>query len=985
LTRWFGAAVLAPLALLLGCGSQRNRSPASSVQSAGDSLLARGESLYVTERFAAARSVWTVALRQSRAAHDSVREAWVLTWLGLVAARLGDVREARGLGEEALTLKLRLGLSKELSPSHHALGLVALSENRNEDAVRAFEAAMTTARAANDTKGIAKAAGGLGLAYTYLGDYPRARESHRAARDAARRLGDIRLEANGLANEAMLDIWEGVAPPAIARLDTARALYRRVGFGAGEENALGQLATAFELTGEEDRAFAALDSALTIARRLGLGEEEADLLRLLGGLHVRVGDYRRALRYYAEAEALMRGAGLAANLGSLLRGSADAEVRLGNLPRAEKRLREALRLHLASAEPSEHLNDLLLGAEIDFRRGGMERAGPRLREARTVADRLNTRGTRVAVALAEADLADRANDSRRVLGALRGAAPNMAAGDFGSEWLASALAARAHARLGALDSAVIEGRKAVAAVERLRGGLASEALRATYVTDRAEVYGDLVLALLRLNRSAEAFAVADGARSRGLFEHLTTARTGTSGALTREMLEGESLLRRIDSLVKRLQETAPRIPRERGAAAELAGAPILAALSDARSHYEALVLRAAQGDLRSDAVLGVRPARLDQVREALEPGEVLLEYLLTKDRLLLFVVTRTGLQTLESALDGPGLSQRARLIRDLWSVPSADWKHGLAASRALDSVLIAPARNAGVLSGAKRILVVPHGLLGQVPFAALQDQLTGHFLAQDYAVVHLPSAAALAVLRGRLPGSGGTLEVGEGFAPFPDQLPSTLPELQALRASLPGVEIRTGRQATESAVRRALAGGGLVHVATHGILNVNNPMFSRIELSRGLDAGEDGRLEVHELLGMQIRSPLVFFSGCETGASLEWTDDPLRGTGDLTLAQAVLAAGAGNVIMTLWRIDDAGAAVFAGRFYRNLTHLPVADAFSAAQREMVADARYVSPYYWAGYTLSGTGRLGAQDASAASVPVREGLGPRSQQSQRSRP
>jgi CHAT domain-containing protein len=275
--------------------------------------------------------------------------------------------------------------------------------------------------------------------------------------------------------------------------------------------------------------------------------------------------------------------------------------------------------------------------------------------------------------------------------------------------------------------------------------------------------------------------------------------------------------------------------------------------------------------------------------------------------------------------------------------------------------------------------------LGQIPFAALQDQISGRFLAQDYAVVHLPSAAALPVLRGRLPGSDGTLKAGEGFAPFPDQLPSTLPELQALVASLPGVGIRTGRQATESAVRRALAGGGLVHVATHGILNVNNPMFSRIELSRGLDTGEDGRLEVHELLGMLIRSPLVFFSGCETGASLEWTDDPVRGTGDLTLAQAVLAAGAGNVIMTLWRIDDAGAAAFAGRFYRNLAHLPVADAFAAAQREMVADARYASPYYWAGYTLSGAGRWGPQDGSAASVPVARGVRSLSQGSPRSNP
>jgi hypothetical protein len=164
-------------------------------------------------------------------------------------------------------------------------------------------------------------------------------------------------------------------------------------------------------------------------------------------------------------------------------------------------------------------------------------------------------------------------------------------------------------------------------------------------------------------------------------------------------------------------------------------------------------------------------------------------------------------------------------------------------------------------------------------------------------------------------------------------------------------------------------------------------MFSRIELSRATDLGFDGRLEVHEILGMVIGSPLVFFSGCETGAALEWTDDPVSGTGDLTLAQAVLAAGASNVVMTLWRIDDAGAGAFAGRFYRNLGRLPVAEAFAAAQREMAADGRYANPYYWAGYTLSGAARLTpmAQSAAVASVPVREGLGPRSQQSQRSRP
>jgi CHAT domain-containing protein len=157
----------------------------------------------------------------------------------------------------------------------------------------------------------------------------------------------------------------------------------------------------------------------------------------------------------------------------------------------------------------------------------------------------------------------------------------------------------------------------------------------------------------------------------------------------------------------------------------------------------------------------------------------------------------------------------------------------------------------------------------------------------------------------------------------------------------------------------------------HGALNARNPMFSRLELARppAPRPGDDGRLEVHELLTMQVRSALVFLSGCETGAAQEWTDDPVRGAGSLTLAQAVLAAGATDVISTLWRIDDVGAAAFADRFYRSLQRMPAAEALAAAQRETAADPRHASPYYWAGYVLAGDGRLGgAQVVRAASVP-----------------
>jgi CHAT domain-containing protein len=147
-------------------------------------------------------------------------------------------------------------------------------------------------------------------------------------------------------------------------------------------------------------------------------------------------------------------------------------------------------------------------------------------------------------------------------------------------------------------------------------------------------------------------------------------------------------------------------------------------------------------------------------------------------------------------------------------------------------------------------------------------------------------------------------------------------------------------------------------------------MFSRIELARSatFTADDDGRLEVHELLGLGIRSDLVFLSGCETGAGQEWTADPVRGAAELTLAQAFLSAGAANVVVTLWRIDDAGAAAFAREFYRALPHGSIADAVASAQRSMSSDARYANPYYWAGYILSGAGLgAGPQEASASSV------------------
>jgi CHAT domain-containing protein len=248
-------------------------------------------------------------------------------------------------------------------------------------------------------------------------------------------------------------------------------------------------------------------------------------------------------------------------------------------------------------------------------------------------------------------------------------------------------------------------------------------------------------------------------------------------------------------------------------------------------------------------------------------------------------------------------------------------------------------------------------VLAYFPFAALVDSATGRFLVQDYALLILPSASALPALRGRVGASlsGATAEI---FAPDAAALPGTGVEAATLGRSLAQVTVRLGRDATEPAARRALASGGLVHLATHGELNPRNPMFSYVltAAGRAADPGDDGRLEVHEILGLRVRSPLVFLSGCETGLGAAWSSGFAPGEDFATLARAFLYAGARNVVATLWRVDDQGAAVFAERFYRQLSGDGPVVALAEAQRGLLADPRYHAPYYWAGYTLAGDGQ-----------------------------
>ena len=243
-------------------------------------------------------------------------------------------------------------------------------------------------------------------------------------------------------------------------------------------------------------------------------------------------------------------------------------------------------------------------------------------------------------------------------------------------------------------------------------------------------------------------------------------------------------------------------------------------------------------------------------------------------------------------------------------------------------------------------------------------------MAETLAVMYAPTAAAFHALRNdRSARADARSARMVAFAPFPEALPASRDEAQSVAGALPRASARVGTSATEAELRRALQAGFMVHVASHALMNPRNPLFSRIELA-GNSAGpakDNGRLEVHELLDLHFDSNLVFLSGCETALGSAWSTQFETGEDFTTTAQALLYAGARNVVATLWRIDDVGGAEFAKRFYAALERGAAPEAIAEAQRAMIADPRYRNPYFWAAYEVTGSGIIsdGAKGARSS--------------------
>jgi CHAT domain-containing protein/tetratricopeptide (TPR) repeat protein len=919
--------------------------------STSTSLIASATEAHYRGQYDSARIILRSVIREADPQGDPAAKATAMTWLGLGHWRQGELTEAREAAEEALRLKRDANLTHLLFRSYNALGLLAWDEGRLEAAAELFQEALRTARLAGEELGAASAAGNMGLVYADLGEFTLAREGFQAMRDAGRRLQEPRREANALTNLGMLDVRIGRPNDALPQLNEALRLQRSTDHKAGEENALGQLGTVFAAMGDLSRAHAYYDSALAIARGQGLAAEEAQDLEILAELYRWSGDYPRALRHYEEAEVINERLGRGYETATNLRAEAEILAEQGDLVSAKGRADRALRIHSEVGEALEVMRDQIVLADLESLLGE-EAAVHRINQARDLANRLASPGAMREAALAEARISLRSGDAQAVLTTLDGVRNLLSEADFLTEWEAEYLRARANQSLGRWEAATAAAYQAVEAVERVRRNFTSRSLSVSYASARNGAYDLLVELLLRRGNLEEAFSFADGARGGGLREHLSATRERAGGDLGLEsLLEGEGLLRQIDQLITNAND--PFYASDPVTVEALARR-----LADARNAYEDLLLRIAERPPGSAAFFGSTRVDPEAVRGALREGEVLLEYFVTDDRVFIFALDRTGLRVTETEESERQIVNRVRLAREYLGRTPPSGGNLPAVFQRLFEVLIAPALRTGSLADVQRIIVVPHGVLTYLPFAALKDPTTGRYLVEDFSILNLPSAAALPILR---EGPDGAAGAGIGttavFAPFPRDLPASVWEVEAVSAIAGAELVRTGTSATEGAVRQALVDQDVVHLASHGIMNRRNPMFSRIEMERGGNglSSNDGRLEAHEVLATPIRSRLVFLSGCETGLGTAWSTRFSPGEDYTTLAKTFLFSGAKNVVATLWRLQDRGAGAFAEIFYRELQTKEPLEALAEAQRAMMMHPEFSSPRHWAGYQISGRG------------------------------
>ena len=727
-------------------------------------------------------------------------------------------------------------------------------------------------------------------------------------------------------------------------------------------------------------ALEAFESAARIWADEGLTLLQAQTLSNIGEAHLVLGNYTRSLHAFGQARRLFDPLEAIAHKRILLRKTADAYLALNLYPEALAAYREVNAL-LKDAGMADHQARALwgMGATLLAQSQFDEAAAALAESAALFAAAGNTpmlcsvmleqaalhdaRGERVmalqtaqqALALVEGD----AWPVQKLYASLRVAdllLPDTAAAEpylLNSQRLAESLNLpavnyRLNSRLGHLRR--LQGRDgesqmhlelALAQIEQLRGHLAQEALRTSFLRDKIAAYEDLIeLYLGRGDAESlqQAFGVAERAKSRTLVDLL-------AGVITppQAVSDDPALAAKLGSLQADLSATYNQV-------LEAAGEIDLAELRDRvrRLEQEISQLRLQAVSEAAAPDVFAQPLSFESVQAQLPPDLMLLSYHIVGEEILAFLHVQGELQVVRNLTRVPIVQDLLHRLHAQWDRfrAGADFaqRHMAMLEKSVQRVLASLYRELVApleawLGPGASLAIVPHGLLHNVPFHALFDGQ--RYLLDLCEISYAPSATVLVLCQHRSSHAPARALIA-GVADI--LIPAASVEVQSVTRGLAdgGIEAETltNEGTTLAAIKAQAPGCDILHLACHGQFRADNPMFSAVKL-------HDGWLSAADVMQLDLKDSLVTLSACESGRGTVLQGDEVIG-----LPRAFLGAGAAAVVVSLWLVHDKTTVTLMTHWYNQLSEgMGRAAALRAAQQGL--RERFPHPYYWAPFVLIG--------------------------------
>ena len=286
------------------------------------------------------------------------------------------------------------------------------------------------------------------------------------------------------------------------------------------------------------------------------------------------------------------------------------------------------------------------------------------------------------------------------------------------------------------------------------------------------------------------------------------------------------------------------------------------------------------------------------------------------------------------------------------------------------SQAVVPKLLAALPEACQKLVIVPDGITGGIPYACLAMPEDSQPLVSRYELSIQTSVDQLSIPQPVVERSSNVVAVGGvDYGPLIEnqplqfkEIPGTSAELQVLQRHFEGegVKLLGGENATQEQLFGLLDEAQVVHLATHayvtdfarnavtnnalnsGAVRVSVDQRSPLLAARVALSGanrwetEPGTVITGERFATTDlgRAKLVVLSACESGVG-----ERVLGEGVFGLPRAFHIAGASDVVATLWPVSDADAVAFMEKFYSYLVdqQMTPAAALRSAQLAIIAD------------------------------------------------